>query len=88
MVLQVSWFRFSEHSNKLTLLLESVTSKYGIVASDSSICSQIGVDILNEGGNAIDAAIATALCIGLVMPYNSGIGGGSVITFVLTILLG
>ena len=44
--------------------------------SDNPICSNIGSDILGKGGLAIDAAIAVALCLGVVSPASSGIGGG------------
>ncbi|KAI5794150.1 gamma-glutamyltranspeptidase [Pyronema domesticum] len=53
-----------------------VTAKHGVVASDVDVCSQIGVDTLKKGGNAVDAAIATAACIGTVNMFASGIGGG------------
>lgn len=56
-------------------------SKYGMVASDSEYCSQIGVDILHRGGNAADAAVSTCLCIGATdTMFSSGIGGGAFIT--------
>eukprot|EP01089_Gocevia_fonbrunei_P022088 TRINITY_DN8795_c0_g1_i2.p2 TRINITY_DN8795_c0_g1~~TRINITY_DN8795_c0_g1_i2.p2 ORF type:complete len:222 (-),score=40.33 TRINITY_DN8795_c0_g1_i2:1267-1932(-) len=51
----------------------------GAVASENKICSEIGVDILRGGGNAMDAAIASALCIGVTNAFSSGIGGGGVI---------
>jgi gamma-glutamyltranspeptidase/glutathione hydrolase len=38
----------------------------GAVASESSICSKIGTDILKEGGNAADSLIATTLCVGVI----------------------
>ena len=50
--------------------------KLGAVASESSICSQIGIDILKAGGNAADAHVGTTFCIGVVGMYHSGIGGG------------
>jgi gamma-glutamyltranspeptidase len=51
----------------------------GAVATDHSICSQIGVSILKDGGNAADAAVASAFCLGVVNPTSSGIGGGAFI---------
>ena len=38
----------------------------GAVASESSICSKIGIDVLKEGGNAADSLIATTLCVGVI----------------------
>ncbi|KAM5526919.1 gamma-glutamyltranspeptidase [Fusarium oxysporum f. sp. phaseoli] len=48
----------------------------GAVACESEICSTIGINILRQGGNAADAMVATALCVGTVGMYHSGIGGG------------
>lgn len=50
--------------------------KTGAVASESDICSRIGIDILSRGGNAADAHVATTFCIGVVAMYHSGVGGG------------
>lgn len=50
--------------------------RLGAVASESSICSQSGTKILQKGGNAADAMIATVLCVGTVGMHHSGIGGG------------
>ncbi len=48
----------------------------GMVASDNPIASEVGRDILKAGGNATDAAIATALSLGVLQPFASGIGAG------------
>src|SRR3954463_8821 len=52
-----------------------VASQSGIVASESVIASQVGARILESGGNAIDAAVATNAMMGLIAPMNDGIGG-------------
>lgn len=54
-------------------------SSNGMVAADNSRCSQIGRDVLYEQGNAADAAVAVALCLGVVNPVSSGLGGGAFI---------
>lgn len=53
-----------------------VEADEGVVAADHVLCSDIGVNILKQGGNAIDAAIAVAFCQGVANPGASGIGGG------------
>src|ERR1700723_4515612 len=52
-----------------------VVSKLGIVSAPQFLASQAGAHILEQGGNAIDAAIAANAVMGVVQPYVNGIGG-------------
>src|SRR2546430_9781535 len=52
-----------------------VISRNGIVAAESPLAAQAGARILERGGNAVDAAIATNAMMGVVEPMMNGIGG-------------
>src|SRR5438045_7636504 len=52
-----------------------VVSRNGIVAAESPLAAEAGVRILEQGGNAVDAAIATNAMMGVVEPMMNGMGG-------------
>ena len=56
-----------------------VSGKQGVVVASHPIAAEIGLDVLKSGGNAVDAAVATALALGVVDQFNSGVGGGGFI---------
>ena len=54
-----------------------VYARNGMVASTSMIASEIGRDVLKKGGNAVDAAVATAFALAVTWPYAGNIGGAA-----------
>lgn len=60
---------------------EAVRTQKYLAVSANPIASAVGRDILRRGGNAIDAAIAVQLVLGLVEPQSSGIGGGAFLVY-------
>jgi gamma-glutamyltranspeptidase / glutathione hydrolase len=64
---------------RLPVLAQSAsaaTGSGGAVATVDERATRIGINVLKAGGNAIDAAVATAAALGVVEPFSAGIGGG------------
>ena len=58
----------------------AVSGSHGVVSTQHYLASRVGASVLQKGGNAIDAAVASGLALGCVEPWMSGIGGGGFMT--------
>ncbi|MDQ4058841.1 MAG: gamma-glutamyltransferase [Actinomycetota bacterium] len=60
---------------------EPVRSSEGVVATEAPAASEIGIDVLDDGGNAIDAAVTMMIAMTAARPQSCGIGGGGFLVY-------
>src|SRR3954470_4277869 len=65
-----------QFSNSQHIRKGAVTSKGGIVAAQSRRAAEVGAEVLADGGDCVDAVIATTFALGVLEPWMSGAGGG------------
>lgn len=80
LILNLSWVSTALAESPFYLDSESrfhpVIGQQGMVVSQEAIASQVGADILADGGNAVDAAVATGFALAVTLPRAGNIGGG------------
>ena len=59
----------------------SVTARHFMIAAANPLAAQAGLDVLKDGGSAVDAMVATQLVLCLVEPQSSGLGGGAFLVY-------
>ena len=68
------------YTSRPILAHEEIRTRQGMVVAQHPLGSAVGLEVLQRGGNAVDAAISTAFAMGVLQPLMNGIGGGGLMT--------
>ena len=69
------------HAVEGSRLHDAVSGRFGVLATESPAAARAGRRILENGGNAVDAAVATAFAMGVARPQSCGLGGGGFLVY-------
>jgi gamma-glutamyltranspeptidase / glutathione hydrolase len=69
------------HAREGSRFHEGVTTRLGVVATESPAAARVGRGVLESGGNAVDAAVATVFALNVARPQSCGIGGGGFMVY-------
>src|SRR5258708_5082258 len=69
------------HAGELPASGSTAVGFGGAVATVDATATQAGLDVLQQGGNAVDAAVAAAATLGVTEPFSAGIGGGGFLVY-------
>ena len=72
----VALLQFGLSANSFAISPEATYANTGLVTSRSTLASEVGVEIMKQGGNAVDASVATAFALAVTYPSAGNIGGG------------
>jgi gamma-glutamyltranspeptidase/glutathione hydrolase len=68
------------YTSRTVLAHEEIRTRQGMVVAQHPLGAETGLAVLQRGGNAVDAAVTTAFCMGVLQPLMNGIGGGGLMT--------
>ena len=68
------------YTSRPVLAQEEIRTRLGMVVAQHPLGAEVGLEVLQRGGNAVDAAVTTAFAMGVLQPLMNGIGGGGLMT--------
>jgi gamma-glutamyltranspeptidase/glutathione hydrolase len=80
-VLSIAVAANEAYAERGTKFREAVRGESGVITSESPVASEVGLSVLDSGGNAVDAAVATTFALNAARPQSCGVGGGGFMVY-------